>query len=256
MSSISAINGGSYDYSYIASGKRLQSASDGASELAIANKQNLQASGLDQGSKNVSQAQSMLNVSDGALGSITDYLQRIRELAVNAADTATVSDADRQAIQSEIDSLKQGIGDVASQTTFNTKNILDGSQGEMNVATDSNGSAVSLSTTNSTLEALGIADFDVTGEFDIGAIDEAIANLSSQRSQVGAQSNALDYIQLYNSNASYNTTVSSSKLEDLDIPEAVSEKKKQEALQSYSLMMQKRKEEDEQNSINRLFSGF
>ena len=69
--------------------------------------------------------------------------------------------------------------------------------------------------------------------------------VSSQRSSIGAQSNGLDYALNYNSGAVYNLTSAKSKIEDLDYPQAVSEKKKKEMLQTYAFMMQKRKMEDE-----------
>ena len=94
-------------------------------------------------------------------------------------------------------------------------------------------------------EALGIADFDVTKEFHLEDIDNALKMVSQGRSAMGAQYNALEYLQNYNSSASYNHTATQSRLEDLDYPQAVEEMKKKEALMQYSLMMQKKKEEDE-----------
>ncbi len=245
MSSISSISSSlSTTYSQLSSGKAINSASDGAAELAIIEEEDAQVNGLNQGSNNMAQAQDLLNVSDGALQSIQDYLQSIRELAIKASN-ATVSDSDKAAIQTQIDQYKQGIADIAEQTTFNTKNILDGSQTEYSLATDANGNSTSISTTNATLEALGIADFDVTGDYDISAIDDAISYVSSALSSTGAQSNALDYAMNYNSYTAYNLTSAKSRIEDLDYPQAVSEKKKQETLQAYALMMQKKKEEEE-----------
>ena len=126
MSSISNVSGSSY-YSQIASGVKLQSAADGASELAIAEKENAQINGLNMGQRNAEDGRSLLNVADGAMGGIADNLQRIRELAVQASNTAILSDEDRQMIQDEVEQLKQGISDIANNTEFNKKNLLDGS---------------------------------------------------------------------------------------------------------------------------------
>lgn len=255
MSSISGINSASYaDYGKFASGKKVQSATDGAAELSIIEKEDTQVRGYNAGNKNVGAAQDMLKVSDGAMEGITDNLQRIRELAVQASNTALLTDGDRANIQKEIDQLKQGISDIASNTTFNTINVLDGSKTDFQIATDANGSNKTVTTANATLDALGIADFDVTGDFDLSAIDKALETVNSSRSSMGAQSNALDYTYSYNSNAALNTTAAKSRLEDLDFPEAISEQKKQETLQEYALFMQKKKQEEEANRMHSMFA--
>ena len=256
MSGISSI--GSYssyqDYGRFASGKRVQSAADGAAELSIIEKQDAQSRGMKAGERNIGSAKDMLNVADGAMSGIADYLQRMRELAVQASNTATMTDSDRAALQQEVDQLKQGIADIASQTNYNTKNVLDGSESEFNIATDSNGSGMTVNTGNATLEALGIADFDVTGDFNIQDIDDALAKVSSSRSDMGAQSNRLDYAYNYSTNARLNTTASQSRLEDLDYPKAISEQKKKETLQEYALFMQRRRQQDEATRMRAMFA--
>ena len=256
MSSIGAISSGSSyaDYGKIASGKKIQSAADGAAELSIVEKEDAQVRGLNAGAKNIGSAQDMLKVADGAMGGITDYLQRIRELAVQASNTAVVSDSERANIQKEIDQLKQGISDIASQTTFNTKPLLDGSNTEFQIATNADGASMTVSTADTTLAALGIANFDVTGNFDIADIDKALETVSAARSSAGAQSNALEYAYNYNTNASLNMTAAKSRLEDLDMPQAISEQKKQETLQEYALFMQRKKQEEEQNRLHAMFA--
>lgn len=253
MSSISNISGSSY-YSQIASGVKLQSAADGASELAIAEKENAQINGLNMGQRNAEDGKSLLNVADGAMGGIADNLQRIRELAVQASNTAILSDEDRQMIQDEVEQLKQGISDIANNTEFNKKKLLDGSYGDGYIASGPNGSGMTLDIGDSTLRALGIEDFDVTGDFSIQTIDDALSKVSSNRSVIGAQSNALDYTISYNSQASINLTSAVSKLEDADIAKVASELNKQKLLQSYQLMMQKKQQEQERQRFSIFYS--
>ena len=254
MSGISGISSTNSIYGQMASGRAVSKASDGAAELSIIQQENTQITGLDTGANNMSSGKDLINVADSALGNITDSLQRMRELALSASNSALMTDSDKQSIQDEIDQLKQGISDIANQTTYNTKNILNGENPSLSIATDSNGNSTSISTANATLEALGIADFDVTGDFDIKTIDDALEKVSASRSSMGAQSNALDYAIRYNTGASLNLTSAKSKLEDLDYPQAVSEQKKQETLQTYSLMMQKKKMEDEQKRAEAFFT--
>lgn len=253
MSSISNISGSSY-YSQIASGVKLQSAADDASELAIAEKENAQINGLNMGQRNAEDGKSLLNVADGAMGGIADNLQRIRELAVQASNTAILSDEDRQMIQDEVEQLKQGISDIANNTEFNKKKLLDGSYGDGYIASGPNGSGMTLDIGDSTLKALGIEDFDVTGDFSIQTIDDALSKVSSNRSVIGAQSNVLDYTISYNSQASINLTSAVSKLEDADIAKVASELNKQKLLQSYQLMMQKKQQEQERQRFSIFYS--
>lgn len=241
------------DYGRFASGKKVQSAADGAAELSIIQKQESQIRGYGAGTNNIGSAQDMLNVSDGAMSGIGDYLQRMRALAVQASNTAVMSDADRANIQMEVDQLKQGISDIASQTQFNTKNLLDGTDTSFRIATDSNGSELTVNTTDSTLRALGIENFDVTKDFNLSSLDSALAKVNSGRSEMGAQSNRLGYAYNYNTNTSLNTTASKSRLEDLDFPKAISDQKKKAVLQEYSLFMQRKMQSEDVNRMRNLF---
>ena len=188
------------------------------------------------------------------MAGITDYLQRIRELGVQASNTAVMSDSDRANIQKEVEQLKRGISDIANQTTFNTKKLLEGTYDKFQIATDAGGNSMAVETADATLQMLGIADFDVTKDFNLQDIDDAIAMVSAGRSSMGAQSNALDYAYNYSTNTRLNVTAGKSRLEDLDFPEAISEQKKKQTLQEYALFMQKKRQDDEVNRARSLFA--
>ena len=110
----------------LSSGLKLNHASDNPSGMAISKKMAAQIDGLDRASQNASDGISVVQTADGALGEVTNMLQRIRELSVQAADDIN-TDQDRDSIQVEIDSLKEEIDRISSATEFNTKNLLDGS---------------------------------------------------------------------------------------------------------------------------------
>lgn len=239
-------------YSQIASGKQLQSAADGASELAIAERENAQIRGYDAGTRNVEDGLSALGVADGAMDGIADSLQRMRELALQASNTATMSDDERKILQQEVDQLKKGIADIANHTEFNTKKLLDGTNENMYIASGANGEGHSIDTGNATLQALGIADFDVTGRFSVKTIDDALKQVSRTRSSIGAQSNALEVTAAYNRNASYNLTNAVSRIEDTDIAKTATELKKQRTLQTARYMMQNKQKEQQERQL-RLF---
>ena len=99
---------------------------------------------------------------------------------------------------------------------------------------------MSVDTSNMTLKALGIEDYNIMGDFDLKTIEDAMEKVNKTRSKVGAQTNALEYAYNYSTSAPLNTNASQSRLEDLDYPKAISEQKKQETLQLYSIMMQKK----------------
>lgn len=255
MSGISGISSTSpYLYGHIASGNRLMSAADGAAELAIAEKEQAQITGYNTGTKNLNDGVSLLNTSDAALGRVTDHLQRIRELALRASNTATLNSSNRAEIQKEIDQLKKGIDQIATGTRFNGSSLLDGSQSNgVQLVSDAGGGSLTVNNSlNSTTKALGIADFDVTKNFDLKAIDDALTKVTSNRSTLGSQSNTLDHAINYNDYASVNLTASKSRMADTDIAKALQELTHQQTLQSVSMMLQKRKMEQEGSKMTGL----
>lgn len=249
MSAISGIQSNT-DYAKIASGKKINSAADGASELAIATKLETQSQAQDVGAANAKDGQSVLNIADGALSGVQDYLQRIREISVKALN-GTNSASDLGAMQKEVDSLLQGIQSTAKGTEYNTMKLLDGSMADMDIATNPDGSGMKIGLANSTLEALGIDGYNVTGSFDLGSIDNALDMVSESRSKIGASTNALEYAYQYNKDASLQQTSAQSRLEDLDVPEAVSDMKKNDLLEQYKNAMLK-KQMDEESLVSKL----
>ena len=253
MSSIQGVTSGvSVNYSQIASGKRINSAADDASGLAISKKLETQSTGLDVGAANAQSGKDALNIADGALGGINDSLQRIYELSVKASNGLN-SGSDLNAMQKEVDQLMKGITETASNTEYNTLKLIDGSMADIDLATNPDGTGQSIKMANATLEALGIDGYDLTGDFDINRITSAMDKVNASRSDGGAASNALDYAIDYNQYASQNTTAAQSRIEDLDIPKAISEQKKNEVIDEYQMMMQKQKMDAEANSITGLF---
>ncbi len=112
--------------SHLSTGLRINSAADDPSGLAISERFRTQIRGLARASQNALDAQSMLQTAEGSLGEVHNILQRMRELAVQAAN-GVLTGSDRQEIQREIDQLKQEIDRIAYSTEFNTKKLLDGS---------------------------------------------------------------------------------------------------------------------------------
>lgn len=109
----------------LSSGLRINSAKDDAAGLAISERMTSQIRGLNQAARNANDGISLAQTAEGALTEIGNNLQRIRELAIQAAN-ATNTSTDRAALQSEVNQLSAEITRVASQTQFNGLNLLDG----------------------------------------------------------------------------------------------------------------------------------
>jgi len=110
----------------LSSGKRINSAGDDAAGIAIASRMESQVRGLNQAMRNAADGQSLVDTAEGAMDEISNMLQRMRELALQASND-TNSDSDRESLDLEIDALMDEIDRVVSTTAFNGKNILDGS---------------------------------------------------------------------------------------------------------------------------------
>ena len=109
----------------LSSGLRINSAKDDAAGLAISDRMTAQIRGINQAARNANDGISLAQVAEGALGSVTANLQRMRELAVQSANS-TNSASDRVALQQEVAQLSTEIDRVATQTQFNGLNLLDG----------------------------------------------------------------------------------------------------------------------------------
>jgi flagellin len=110
----------------LSSGLRVNTSADDPSGLAIAVNLDNQAKGFDTANLNVQDASNAATVADGALETVTTILQRIRSLAIEAANTIT-SATDRQALQAEVTQLLQEVNQIATTTNFNGQRLLDGS---------------------------------------------------------------------------------------------------------------------------------
>ncbi len=119
----------------LSSGLKLNHASDNPAGIAISNKMKAQIDALDKAESNASDAVSVLQIADGALNEVASVLQRMRELAVQAAN-GTNAYSDRQSIQDEIDELKKEVDRISRDTEYNTKTLLDGSSDVRIYATD------------------------------------------------------------------------------------------------------------------------
>lgn len=111
----------------LSSGLAINSAADNAAGLSISEKMRAQIRGLEQASANAQDGISLVQTAEGALSSSTEILQRMREIAVQAASDTNENEIDREALQDEFTQLQAELDEISKTTTFNKKNLLDGS---------------------------------------------------------------------------------------------------------------------------------
>jgi flagellin len=121
----------------LSTGLRINSAKDDAAGLAITNRMTSQIRGYAVAIRNSNDGISMAQTAEGAMGQVTNMLQRMRELSVQAA-TGSVNDQDRGSIQQEVDQLKAEIDNIATKTNHNNIKLLDGSAGKIVLQTGTN----------------------------------------------------------------------------------------------------------------------
>ena len=215
-------------FSRLASGLRVNGAKDDAAGLTISTRMSAQIRGLNQAQRNANDAISLAQVAEGALDETTSALQRMRELAVQASND-TYTSADRATLQKEVTQLMAEVQRIATQTQFNSMNLLTGSFDNKSFQVGAfSGQAVSFSIGATSVEALGISGSNGPGvdvstygaqSTAIRALDDAIASISEIRANLGAIQNRFDSTISNLANVSENLTASNSRIVDADIAE-------------------------------------
>lgn len=237
----------------ISSGKKINSAKDDAAGIAIVGNLESLIKGLEKANQNILNTNSALGVADGALSSISDSLHRIKELGT-ISQSSLLNNDDKKMIQTEINEMLKGIDDIAKNTNFNGKKLLDGSFNSINVANNQNDNNTEISIDSATLDALQIAGFSVTnGNIDLSSIDKALDMVNSNRAKIGANSNRLDYNFNSNLNTNLNTISAKSKLEDTDMAKLSIDKNMNKALAQYNIFLNKNIQNTQNFMLNILF---
>ena len=205
----------------LSSGYKINRAADDAAGLSISEKMRAQIRGLDKASDNAQDGISLIQVAEGALNETHSILQRMNELATQAANDTNTS-TDRGAIQKEIDQLTEEIDRIRSTTQFNTQNLLDGNfTGKKLQVGSLNGQSITLSISNMDATSLSVSSLSVTSFTSAGtamkAIQDAIDSVSEQRSKLGAVQNRLEHTINNLDTTSENTSAAESRIRDTDM---------------------------------------
>ena len=223
----------------LSSGSRINHAGDDAAGLAISENLRAQIRGIKQAKRNAMDGISMIQVSEGGLNEISSILIRLRELAIQAASD-TIGDTERSFTDREYQSLKQEIERIAHITNFNGTPLLNGKTGviEIQVGTQNNPILDRVvyngEKADSTLEALRMGAESVASkegaQLSLAAVDEALIQVNSIRSDLGAMQNRLQSTVNNLSISDENLSSANSRIRDADVAEEVSEMTKQNIL--------------------------
>jgi len=207
----------------LSSGYRVNRAADDAAGLAISEKMRRQVRGLTQASRNAQDGISSVQTAEGALNEVHDMLQRMNVLA-NQAANGTNTTVDRGYLEQEFKALQTEIDRVASTTTFNEQNLLDGTFTGKNLQVGAeSGQYITLSITAMSSSKIGVSTSVAsigTASAASNAIDKvksALASVSSQRSDLGAVQNRLEHTINNLDNVVENTTAAESQIRDTDM---------------------------------------
>ena len=221
----------------LSSGYKVNRAADDAAGLTISEKMRSQIRGLNKASDNAQDGISLIQTAEGALNEAHSILQRMNELATQAAnDTNTTSD--RTAIQKEVDALTSELNRIASTTQFNTQNLLDGtfSGKKLQVGALKN-QKISIKITTMNAKGIGIkagtnnlvTTFTKAGSA-MTVFQHAISQVSTMRSDLGALQNRLEHTVANLDNVAENTQTAESRIRDTDMAEEMVEYSKNNIL--------------------------
>ncbi|AQS55860.1 MAG: flagellin Hag [Novibacillus thermophilus] len=219
----------------LSSGLRINRAGDDAAGLAISEKMRAQIRGLNMASKNAQDGISLIQTAEGALNESHAILQRMRELAVQAAND-TNTDADRAELQKEVDQLAQELTRIAETTEFNTQKLLDGNfTGTFHIGANE-GQNITLTIDAMDAVTLGVGTDDGSGSITgidistqtaadsaITTINDAIEQVSAQRANLGAVQNRLEHTINNLGTSSENLTAAESRIRDVDMAKEMME---------------------------------
>ncbi|WP_445479347.1 flagellin N-terminal helical domain-containing protein [Lysinibacillus irui] len=207
----------------ISSGYRINSAADDPAGLAISEKMRAQIRGLNMAAKNIQDGISLVQTAEGALNETHAMIQRMRELAVEAAND-TLTDEDRKQLDLEFQELKKEIQRISTDTEFNTKTLLNGDheKGGIKIQAGANaGQHIELFINGMGSEALGLKDVSIATREEadkaISSMDDALKRVSTERSRLGAYQNRLEHAYNANVNTAENLQAAESRIRDADI---------------------------------------
>lgn len=225
----------------LASGKRINSAADGAAAQQIIDRLTAQETGLGQAFRNSLDGISLAQVAESGLSGVNNDVNRIRELSIQAGN-GILNQSDRDAIQSEITQLQDNIQQTIDQTEFGGKPLLQ-SNGSLDFQVGANaGQNIGVETQDIASNLSGILNVDVStaqGAQDaIAAADSAIESIGSSRADLGAIQNRFESAARNLAQTQENVAAANSRIGDTDFAQATADKAANDILSQASIAVQ------------------
>jgi flagellin len=231
----------------LSTGKKINSAADDAAGFAIAESMTAQIRGLSMAAKNASDALGLLKVVENATNDVTDILQRVRELAVQA-QSGTNGDTDLEFLQKEADALFAEIDRISSDTTYNNKAYLSSTDaGAIDIQVGyTDGDIITITTQDVKTDQLGNASaklndgsdyLDISGSGALQVISDAIDQVAGYKADWGAGQNRLEYTVSNLMNVVEFTSAARSRIQDADFALEAAKLSKAQVLQQSGAAM-------------------
>ena len=221
------------------SGKKINEAADDPAGLQILVELQGQILGNNTAIRNSLDGVSALQIAEGGVSQVTDSLQQIRELSVQAQN-GILNDQDRASLQKQADGLLEGIRDTLKQTTFNGQSLLS-EQGELQLQTGANsGDQQPISTfdVTSQLDDLGLFSLDITSADSLNILDQSQDTLNSIAGEFGASQNRLESTINRLSESNVNEAKAASRIADTDYAKTISEQANAQIQQQAGISIQ------------------
>ncbi|GGO73826.1 flagellin N-terminal helical domain-containing protein [Bowmanella pacifica] len=225
----------------LASGKRVNSAADDAAAQQIIDRLTSQTSGVRQAYNNAYDGVSLAQVAEGGLSGISNDVNRIRELSVQAG-SGILTDGDRKALQKEVSQLQDNIKQTIEQTEFAGKPLLSG-EGDVDFLVGANaGQSISVGTKDIAGGLSDVLNIDVStaqGAADaLEAADNAVDYVGAARADLGATQNQFESAARNLANTEVNVQAAKSRLQDLDYAQGTADKAANDILSQASIAVQ------------------
>ena len=231
----------------LSSGFRINSAADDAAGLQITDRMTSQIQGLDQAVRNANDGISLAQTAEGAMAETTTALQRIRTLAIQSQNGIN-TEADREALQKEVDAVRTEISRIATTTQFAGVEVLSGAFSARFLVGANSGQTISVNLSSQALVRAGVAGFSATGlgittsdvltETNASAlltsVDTAISAIGGLRADLGALQNRFQSTIRNLSNISENVSAARSRIKDTDFATETAELSRNQILQQAS----------------------
>ena len=239
----------------LSSGKRINSSQDDAAGLAISTTMTSQITGMNQAVRNANDGISMAQTADGALNEVTNMLQRVRELAVQAS-SGTYSSNDKTNLQNEVSQLTSQITSVISNTKFNGNALFDGTAGSSGTVTIQTGASasdtVTVDFTALSLTAATSVDLTSGASAAIATIDTALQTVATKQAKFGAAESRLNSVVNNLTTNVTNLSAARSQIQDTDYGQETSNLAKAQILSQASTAMLAQANQSQQNVLSLL----